>query len=189
MGEGDTQRVRLPEASTEGSSATEDGPSLPLSDKPVEPDRVQLWENEFQRLCLKVDGKEFINVRPRRAFPLSAKADYVSLLNDKDKEVILLAHPHKLDAESKRALEKALDRMYYVPKILRVDEITEKMGVSTWKAATDRGYAHFEVVDRSQIRRLPGGRLLIVDVDGNRFEIENISKLDERSQELVASET
>jgi len=48
----------------------------------------------------------------------------------------------------------------------------------------------FEVVDRNRhIRRLPGDRVMIVDADGNRFEIPNVTELDERSQALVRSET
>ena len=64
------------------------------------------------------------------------------------------------------------------------------MGVSEWEVKTDRGYAKFEVVDRTEhIRKLPGGRVMIVDADGNRFEIEDVSRLDERSQTLVRTET
>jgi hypothetical protein len=78
--------------------------------------------------------------------------------------------------------------MYYVAHITRVDSITEKMGVGHWKVMTDRGYAAFEVVDRRNIRRLPGDRVVIADADGNRFEIEDTTELDERSQRLIFSE-
>jgi len=156
----------------------------------VQPDRVRIWEDEFHALHISVDDEEFADVRPKRAFPLSGKSDYVSFLAEKDKEVALLAHPHKLDKQSRKVLNRALRRMYYVPKILKVDEITETMGVGHWHVQTDRGYASFEVLDRnSHIRTLPGGRYLIVDVDGNRFEIENVNELDERSQTMIAHET
>ena len=155
----------------------------------VEPESVRVWEDAFQRMHVSVDGEEHEGVRPRRVFPLSRKADYVSFLDEKDKEVLLLANPHKLDKESRRALEAAIERMYYVAEIVRVDNITEKMGVSHWQAQTDRGYAAFEVVDRTRhVRKLPGDRVMIVDADGNRFTIKRVADLDARSQALIRSE-
>ena len=155
----------------------------------VMPERVRVRDDAFHALHVSVDGKEFHNVTVRRVFPLSGKADYVSFIGERDGEVVLLAHPHKLDKASRRCLEKALDRMYYVPRIQRVDDISEKMGVSQWKVQTDRGYAVFEVADRqSHVRILPHGRYIISDVDGNRFEIEDVNRLDSRSQALVATE-
>jgi len=48
------------------------------------------------------------------------------------------------------------------------------MGVTNWETQTDHGYATFEVVDREYIRKLPGGRYIIADADGNRFELPNL---------------
>jgi hypothetical protein len=155
----------------------------------VTPDRVKVWEDDFKSLCVTIDGKDFKDLRPHRVFPLSGKADYVSFLNGDGKETVMLSRPHALDAESREILEHALGRMYYLATITSVYKITEKMGVGQWEVQTDRGYAHFEVVDRQLIRRMPGGRLVITDADGNRFEIRDVEKLDERSRKLIESET
>jgi len=154
----------------------------------VEPERVRIREDAFCRLNIEVDGKCFEDVRAVRVFPLSGKADYISLLDRKQKEVLLLAHPDRLDKESQRVLARALEKMYYVAQILQVHEITEKMGVSHWQVTTEQGYAEFEVVERDRIRRLPGRRVLIQDADGNRFEIKDVARLDPRSMALVQSE-
>jgi hypothetical protein len=156
----------------------------------IMPDRVRLWEDEFHVLHISVDSVEFHDVTPRRVFPLSGKADFVSFVGEDDKEVVLLSHPSRLDKESRSCLEKALGRMHYTPKILRVDEISEAMGVGLWKVLTDRGYAVFEVAERNRhIRTFPNGRYVISDVDGNRFEIENVNELDAKSRKVVDSET
>ncbi len=154
----------------------------------VTPDRVKVWEDLFHILHVSLDGQVYSKVRAVHAFPVTSRADYVSFLDEGSKEVLLLAHPHRLDKESRRALELALTRMYYVAKITRIDAITEIMGVTSWQVETDRGYATFEVVDREHIRKLPGGRYLITDADGNRFEIEEIGRLDSRSQTIAQSE-
>jgi hypothetical protein len=154
----------------------------------VTPERVRVWEDSFKKLCISIDGREFRDLRVRRAFPLSGKADYVSFQNKDGRETVLLARARELDEESREVLERALARMYYVATITRVDSVTERMGVSQWQVRTDRGYALFEVVDRETIRRLPGGRVVLSDADGNRFEIRAVSELDERSQKLIRSE-
>ena len=155
----------------------------------VQPERVRVWEDEFHVLHVSLDDEQYDDVRAVRVFPVSGRADFVSFLNDRAKEILLLAHPHKLDKASRKALAQALERMYYVAKIVRVDHISETMGVTHWQVMTDRGYAAFEVVDRQNIRKLPRGRYIIVDADGNRFEIEDVDQLDPRSQSWVFSET
>jgi hypothetical protein len=156
----------------------------------VPPEGVRVWEDAFWELHVSAAGREFTNLRPRRVFPLSGRADYVSFLDEKGREVLLLAHPRRLDRESRHALEKALERTYYTAKILRVDGMREAMGVTQWDVLTDHGHARFEVVDREQhIRHLRGGRYVIADVDGNRFEIEDVRQLDKRSQDFVYHET
>lgn len=153
------------------------------------PERVRVWEDDFHLLHVSVDGQEHSGVRAVRTFPISERADYVSFLGEDGKEVVLLAHPHRLDKDSLATLNHALEKMYYVAKIRRIHTITEVMGVSNWQVETDRGYAAFEVVDRRQhIRHMGGGRYLITDADGNRFEIEDVAALDPRSQAIVHSE-
>lgn len=160
-----------------------------LMAQPLEPDRVRIEEDAFHSIHLYVDGREFRDVRAVRPFPISAKADYVSFLDERDKEVALIAHPRRLDRASRKVLEAALSRMYYVPKILRIDGIKETGGVSHWDVQTDRGYASFEVVDHEHIRNLGKGRFVLQDADGNRFEIEEVSRLDPRSRDWIHSET
>jgi hypothetical protein len=167
-----------------------DAPLALALDDVVTPDRVTIWEDDFKVLHVKVDGKLLEDVRPRQTFPLSGKADYVSFMDSQGHEVLLLAHPKRLDHDSRKALERALAHLYYAAEITRVDAIGETMGVSLWHVMTNRGYAVFEVVDRQRhIRLMPAGRYVITDVDGNRFEIPDIRKLDPRSQSLVETET
>lgn len=181
--------TREPEGREAEPAAQEEAEQEPVADPLVQPERVRVWEDEYRELCISVDGRDYTKLRPCRAFPLSAKADYVSFLDKKDKEKALLAHPHKLDKESRRVLDRALARMYYVARITRIDSIKETWGVSHWEVETDRGYASFEVADRNKIRKMAGGRLVITDADGNRFEVEDVAALDSRSQALIFRET
>ena len=155
----------------------------------VDAEQVQVWKDSFGVLHLRVGDETFEDVRPVRAFPISLKAGYVSFVDSKAKEIALLRDPDNLDGDSRAMLDERLERMYFVPKILSVYGIDETWGVSHWQVETDCGYASFEVADREQIRRLPRGRVLIVDADENRYEIESVHSLDLRSQKLIESET
>lgn len=154
----------------------------------VDAERVRLREDAFHVFHLSVDGRETSDVRAVRAFPISLKADYVGFMDKLGKEVALVSHPKKLDETSRQALERALNRMYYVPKIRRILSVRETWGVSHWQVQTDRGPATFEVVDRENIRKLGDGRFMLVDADGNRFEIEDVAALDAHSQAMLHSE-
>jgi hypothetical protein len=169
-------------------------PGEPRPDRPVDwavsAADTRIWEDDFHVLHVAVGDQVFDDVRPRRLFPISGKAGYVGFLGEKDTEVVLLADPDQLDDKSAEALEAALARTYYAPKVLQVFDIEEAMGISLWHVRTEQGLARFEVIDRQRnIRILPQGRLLIVDVDGNRFEIDDVTGLDPRSQALIATET
>ena len=155
----------------------------------VTADQVEAREDAFKVMSLTVDGERHDNVRPARVFPLSHKAPYISFIGDGGQEVALLANPEDLDEESRRTVELVLERNYFAPKIIRIYSITETWGVGHWQVETDSGHASFEVTDREKIRRLPGGGAIIVDADDNRFVVEDVSKLDARSQSLIHSET
>jgi hypothetical protein len=151
---------------------------------------VRIWRDRFRRLHAQAEGgEEFIDVRPARIFPISEAADYVSLLDAKDREVMLLKNPKALDAESREALEEALGRTYFVPRITGIYEIEDAHGASRWEVQTDRGYRVFDVRDREDVRVFGDRRVLLQDADGNRFEIEDISALDESSRRLLDRET
>ena len=155
----------------------------------VDASRAAIWEDDVGAFHMRLDDEETNDVRAVRTFPLSGKADYISLVDDKGKEVALIGNPRDLDEASLACLERSLKRMYYVARIVEVLKISETMGISKWHVMTDRGYANFEILARDNIRESPKGRFIIVDADGNRFEIPDVTQLDDKSQSIVSSET
>jgi len=156
--------------------------------KLVTAERVRVTRDPFHIITVHVDGEATENVRPVSAFPLSHKAPYVSFVDDHGKEVALLANPQDLDDESRQVVEDAVELNYFTPRITQVYSLSETWGVTHWAVDTDCGQATFEVVDREKIRRLKGGGYIIIDADENRFAIDDVSKLDLRSQNLIQSE-
>ena len=79
-----------------------------------------------------------------------------------------------------------LDRRYLTALIGRVTSIRNEFGTSYWDVETDRGQREFVVQNVAENAQWLGDhRLLIVDVDGNRFEIADLTALDKRSLAAV----
>lgn len=65
-----------------------------------------------------------------------------------------------------------------MPNISSVNTLKEEFGLWYWETMTDRGPRDFVVKDpRQNIINLGQGRLLIIDVDGNRFNVDNYDLL------------
>jgi hypothetical protein len=151
--------------------------------------KVHIWWDAFRRLCVTVeDFATYIDVRPARVFPVSEVADFISFLGLNDKEAVVIRDLCHLDTESRRVLEEALSRAYFVPRITAIYEIEDAHGAARWEVETDRGYRVFDIRDREDVKVIENRRVLLQDADGNRFEVENIHELDERSQRLLDHE-
>jgi hypothetical protein len=73
-----------------------------------------------------------------------------------------------------------------MPKIKTIVKMKEKMGFSNWTVETDFGTITFSVKDTyKNMVKLPKGRCIITDVDGNRYEIPNLNELDKKSYKKI----
>jgi len=136
----------------------------------------QLWASR---------GGEQMAVRVRRAFPWSEPERFISLRDQGDREFALVADPATLDVGSRRALEAALDAAGFVFIVTAVQEIDEEVEIRTWRVATRQGPRSLQTRLDEWPRALPGGGLLIRDVAGDLYRIEDLAALDEKSRELL----
>ena len=102
------------------------------------------------------------------------------------KEIGIIRSTEDFPEEQKSLLEKELDRRYYMPKITEIKKMKEKMGYTNWTVDTDFGEVTFSVRDTyKNMVKLPKGRCIITDVDGNRYEISDINQLDKKSYKKI----
>jgi len=117
-----------------------------------------------------------------RLFPFSESHSDISVLDREQNEIGIIKELSDFDPETEEMLRKELDKKYFVPKIESIISMKDRYGFSNWKVNTDVGRITFSVKDTySSITKLNAGRIFIFDVDGNRYEIPDISKLDKRS--------
>ncbi len=134
------------------------------------------------------DGKEevFDRVVLVRNFPFEYTDKYITVLDHSSKELGLIMTLDDLDDECREFIREDIERRYYMPCITRVMRMKEKSGFSSWTVETDKGEVTFSVRDTyKNIIRLQGGRCIITDVDGNRYEIKNVAQLDKKSLKRI----
>ena len=120
------------------------------------------------------------------AFPLSKRTQMVAVFDLAGEEVGILDDLDRLDPRSKRIVSEEIEKSYFLPKIQDIVEITEKFRLVTWSVITDRGPRTFQVRHiRQNIRKIGRKRVIIRDVDGNRFEVQNVLDLSLSSKRLL----
>ena len=83
-----------------------------------------------------------------------------------------------------KACEKQLELRYFTPKITSVYKVKEEYGYSYWDVNTDRGPCRF-TADANGVVKLSATRLIVNDVDGNRFEIPDVSALSSKELRMI----
>ena len=153
----------------------------------LDPGIVKLFRSELGWLRLEVkDDRCYLDVKVARTFPLSNPDQYYGFLNAKDKVIGVVVDPSKLDRNSKKIAEEELVRRYFTPIIRRFLRMKEEYGAVYCDVETSMGPREFVVKGiRDSILDLGDGRVLIMDVDGNRYMVEDWPKLDDRSRRLL----
>ena len=137
------------------------------------------------RLTIRND-RSWIKASVARAFPLSNPNHYLGFLDGAGKDIGLLHDPSLLDPESHKVVNEELEKRYFVPIVERVLSIKEEFGTIYWTVETDRGEKEIIVRNlRDNLQELSASRVIISDVDGNRFEFPDVSKLDGKSQSAI----
>ena len=160
-----------------------------IENAPVEPYqaheiRVYRAPKNTVRMTVR-DERSYIRVRPVHASPMTYPDQYVSLLDIKNEEVAFIRDMDDLDEESRRVIEEELAHRYLKAKIERIHSIQMEFGVTYWDVETDRGKREFVIRGHENTHWASETRLLLTDVDGNRFEILDYTRLDPNSIRLI----
>lgn len=139
---------------------------------------------------LEVAGRRcYLSVEVQRSFPIDEQSHYLSVRNALDEErpeIGIIRDARELDPESSFVVEQELYRRYFVPQIERVHYLKEEFGVVNFTVETDRGRREFSVRHPNEnLRYIGEGRMLIVDIDGCRYEVPDLERLDRKSVQTL----
>ena len=149
----------------------------------LDPRALRFAATEGGFLALTVTGAErnehYARINAYRTFPLSAADRYLSLRDAGGKEIGLLGSLADLRPDQAALLREELERRYFTPVIQQVRSLKEEFGYSYWLVDTDAGARRFTVQSgKNNVTVVGDSRLLIVDVDGNRFFVDDYRRLD-----------
>ncbi len=153
----------------------------------VDTGRIGLFREPAWHLRMTIEGdRSYLRVKIVRAVPLSDPDRYICFLDANDEVICMVDDVTTLSVESQAIIREELDLRYMTSRIERVHSIRSEYGVSYWEVTTDRGPREFVVKNVGEDARwLEEKRVLILDVDGNRFEVADLGALDKRSRGLV----
>lgn len=150
---------------------------------------VQLFYQPAGMLRLTLDEKQtYLKVSVFQAAPLSRPGKYLSFIDGKGDEIVMVPTLEELTDDNRAIAQAELRRRYLTAQIQSITGIKQEFGVTYWHVITDRGERDFVVQSLSEsCLWLSDTHLLIVDVDGNRFEIPNRAELDPLSKASLES--
>ncbi len=120
-----------------------------------------------------------------RCFPWSIPDRYVSIRDEKGKEVVLLETLEGLSASDREIVEEELRQRMFNPKIHRVLHHKHEFGITSITAETDRGQTTFQIRSRDDVRVLSPTRALFRDADGITYELPDLNALDPQSRKRL----
>lgn len=136
-------------------------------------------------IALKVGEDSYKRVNLSRAFPLTYPTKYISVRDSEMNEIGIIEDMTVFPDDARAIMEEELERRYFTPLITAINSIKEEFGYTYWEVETDRGGRRFTVRGHENVIPIKNNRVLIIDVDGNRFEIEDYKKLDAKSYKLL----
>lgn len=152
----------------------------------LEPKKLRFFKHGANLRLTVEDDRSYPRVGVVRAFPLSDRNRFYSVRDSGDNEIGIIVNPTDLSAENQNLIDEDLQRRYFIPSVKRIVSAKERFGTVEWTVETDRGLCHFTTQNlRENVQRPAPGRIILNDVDGNRYDIRNFDELNRDSQELL----
>ena len=132
----------------------------------------------FVKLTYK--DKTYDRVGVYRTFPVTQPEEFISIreANEKAREIGVIEKLSDLDPEQAKMLKEQLDLRYFTPEITKVFDIKTEYGYGYFHVMTTYGECRFTIHNGgSSVVSLTDTRIIITDLDGNRFEVPDIMKL------------
>lgn len=152
--------------------------------------KIELFYEPKERLRATVEGeKSYLTVKPVWASPLTRPNNYLCLLDGKNEPIVMFSDPKvELSETSFQAVREELRRRDLTARVSAVTGARQEFGATYWSVETDRGPRDFVSQNLSESALWFGEHhVLLLDVEGNRFEIVDLEQLDVKSRALVDS--
>lgn len=131
-------------------------------------------------VSLKTGDKEYERVGIYLTFPLTEPEEYISIreADEKAKEIGIIENLSRLSKDQQEMIREQIRLRYFMPIIKKVLDIKDEYGYAYWHVMTDFGVCRFTTqMSGDAVVSLSESRLLITDIDSNRYEISDFYAL------------
>ncbi len=131
-------------------------------------------------LSLRAGGKEYSRIGVYLTFPLTAPEEFISIreADEKAKEIGMIVKLTDLDRDQQEMIREQVRLRYFMPVITKVLDVKEEYGYAYWNVLTTFGACRFTTqMSGDAVVSLTDSRLLVTDIDGNRYEIPDFYAL------------
>ncbi|MBO5177478.1 MAG: DUF1854 domain-containing protein [Lachnospiraceae bacterium] len=131
-------------------------------------------------VTLTYKDKTYDRVGVYRTFPVTMPEEFISIreADEKAREIGVIEKLSALDPEQAKMLKEQLDLRYFTPEITKIFDIKTEYGYGYFHVMTTYGECRFTIHNGgSSVVSLTDTRIVINDLDGNRFEVPDIMKL------------
>ena len=137
-------------------------------------------------LALKTMGtgerpaREYARVGVYLTFPLTNPEEFISIreADEKAKEIGIIEKLSQLPEDQQEMLREQIKLRYFMPVITKVLDVKDEYGYAYWNVVTTFGACRFTTqMSGDAVIHLSDSRLLVTDIDGNRYEIPDFYQL------------
>ena len=131
-------------------------------------------------ISLKTKEKEYARVGVYLTFPLTNPEEFISIreADEKAKEIGLIEKLASLSKDQQEMLREQIKLRYFMPVITKVLDVKDEYGYAYWNVVTTFGSCRFTTqMSGDAVIHLSDSRLLVTDIDGNRYEIPDFYQL------------
>lgn len=125
-------------------------------------------------LALKTGDKEYARVGVYLTFPLTNPEEFISIreADEKAKEIGIIEKLSQLEKDQQEMIREQIRLRYFMPVITKVLDIKDEYGHAYWHVMTSFGACRFTTqMSGDAVISLSDSRLMVTDIDGNRYEI------------------
>lgn len=133
------------------------------------------------------DGRrDYGRVVLHRAFPFDNPTRIISVQDEEGNEIGIIRDLADFDENTRAELELVLDKKYFIPEIKKIISAKDRFGFLYCKCETDCGICEFVIRNPySNIIHSGEKSVFIIDIDGNRYAISDVSALDKKSYRKI----
>ena len=143
-------------------------------------DNALFYRTDGGFVGLKTKEKEYARVGVYLTFPLTNPEEFISIResDEKAKEIGIVEKISNLPKDQQEMLREQIKLRYFMPVITKVLDIKDEYGFAYWNVITTFGACRFTTqVRRDAVINLTDSRLMVTDIDGNRYEIPDFYHL------------